>query len=304
LRKDCQSTLVVAQTWNEIHSVNEQIRVALKQEKLVDEVDAVVTTFQPGNLTDAQKRDERSYDDKTVLVFNRDMRGFKAGESARMRGVTGTHLIVESDGRVASILFKHLDRITVCQQMELPLSSGDRLQLKANGRSEDNCKLANGELVTVKEVHDDGRVLLADGRVLPSRFRQFVRGYAVTSYASQGKTVDHVLFSDSAVKAATNQQQWYVTISRARKGVEIFTTNKQQLREQITRSGDRPLAMGLTPKTRNSWFHQAIEQRYGPRVAGILSKKRQARIHLKNLQRVRQAQSLAARQSRGHGMGI
>jgi hypothetical protein len=176
--------------------------------------------------------------------------------------------------------------------------------LKANGRSEDNRKLANGELVTVKEVREDGRIALADGRVLPSRFRQFVRGYAVTSYASQGKTVDHVLFSDSAVKAATNQQQWYVTVSRGRKGVEIFTTDKQQLREQITRSGDRPLAMGLTPKTRNSWFHQAIEQRYGPRAANILSKRRQASIHFKYVQRIRQGQSAAVRQSGGHGVGM
>lgn len=304
LLKDHQSTLVVAQTWNEIHRVNEQIRLALKREKLVGQTDAVVTTFQPVNLTDAQKRDPRSYDEKTVLVFNRDVRGFKAGESARLRAITKTHLIVESDNRIASISFKYLDRITVCQPVELPLSSGDRLQLKANGRSEDNRKLANGELVTVKEVREDGRIALADGRVLPSRFRQFVRGYAVTSYASQGKTVDHVLFSDSAVKAATNQQQWYVTVSRGRKGVEIFTTDKQQLREQITRSGDRPLAMGLTPKTRNSWFHQAIEQRYGPRAANILSKRRQASIHFKYVQRIRQGQSAAVRQSGGHGVGM
>ncbi len=304
MRKDHQSTLVVAQTWNEIHSVNEQIRLALKREKLVGETDTTVTAFQPVNLTDAQKRDARSYDEKSRLIFNRDLRGFKAGESVRLQTITNTHLIVESSGRMAAILFKHLDRITVGQPMELSLSSGDRLQLKANGRSEDKRKLANGELVTIKEVHEDGRIALADGRVLPLRFRQFVRGYAVTSYASQGKTVDHVLFSDSAVKAATSQQQWYVTISRGRKGVEIFTTDKQQLREQITRSGDRPLAMGLTPKTRHSWFHQAIEQRYGPRAAYILSKKRQGRIHLKNLQRVRQVPSSAVRQSRGRGIGM
>jgi hypothetical protein len=85
-----------------------------------------------------------------------------------------------------------------------------------------------------------------------------------------------------------------VTIIRGRKGIEIFTTDKQQLREQITRSGDRPLAMGPTPKTRNSWFHLGTEQRYGPQAAYILSKKRQARINLKNLLRVRQAQSSAA----------
>jgi hypothetical protein len=82
-------------------------------------------------------------------------------------------------------------------------------------------------------------------RVLGRDYRQFVRGFAITSYASQGKTVDHVLFSDSAVKAATNSQQWYVTISRGRKGITIFTSDKAQLRENILRSGDRTLAMDL-----------------------------------------------------------
>ena len=55
--------------------------------------------------------------------------------------------------------------------------------------------------------------------------------------------MDYVLFSDSTVKAATNAQQWYVTISRGRRGIRIFTTDKQQLRENVARSGHRPLAM-------------------------------------------------------------
>jgi len=94
-------------------------------------------------------------------------------------------------------------------------------------------------------VSADGRITLTDGRILEKDYRQFVRGFAITSYASQGKTVDHVLFSDSAIKAATNQQQWYVTISRGRKGVTIFTSDKVQLGENIQRSGDRPLALDL-----------------------------------------------------------
>ena len=77
-----------------------------------------------------------------------------------------------------------------------------------------------------------------------------MRGYAVTSYASQGKTVDYVLFSDSAVKAATNRQQWYVTISRGRKGIRIFTSDPQQLRENVARSGDRELALDLQQRSR------------------------------------------------------
>jgi ATP-dependent exoDNAse (exonuclease V) alpha subunit len=125
------------------------------------------------------------------------------------------------------------------------LATGDRLQLKANGRTRAGQRLANGELVTVKKVAANGRITLTDGRVLDRDYCQFVRGFAITSYASQGKTVDHVLFSDSAVKAATNQQQWYVTISRGRKGIKIFTSDKALLRENIVRSGDRALAMDL-----------------------------------------------------------
>jgi hypothetical protein len=87
--------------------------------------------------------------------------------------------------------------------------------------------------------------------VLPKNYRQFVRGYAVTSYAAQGKTVDYVLFSDSAVKAATNEQQWYVTISRGRKGVKIFTADKIQLRENIAHSGHADAGDGHEAKRRS-----------------------------------------------------
>jgi hypothetical protein len=59
--------------------------------------------------------------------------------------------------------------------------------------------------------------------------------------------VDYVLFSDSAVKAATNEKQWYVTISRGRKGVKIFTADKIQLRQNIAHSGNRTLAMDMKP---------------------------------------------------------
>ena len=181
-------------------------------------------------MTDAQKRDKRFYQPDAVLVFNRPTAGFKSGSAGKLRGITDKHLLIEADNRIRPVPFKELDKITVCQPKELSLSTGDRLQLKANAQSQDGRRLANGELVTVKQIHADGRIALDDGRTLPKNYRQFVRGYAVTSYAAQGKTVDYVLFSDSAVKAATNEQQWYVTISRGRKGVKIFTADKIQLR--------------------------------------------------------------------------
>jgi len=143
---------------------------------------------------------------------------------------------------------KMLDRISVCQPRELALASGDRLHLKANRKLASGGRVTNGELVAVKSVLPDGGIELADGRVLDASFREFLPGYAVTSYGSQGKTVDYILFSDSTIKAATNAQQWYVTISRGRRGIRIFTPDKEQLRENVTRSGHRPLALELAPR--------------------------------------------------------
>jgi len=249
LFKNQQSIVVVSQSWSEIQKVNEQVRHGLKARKLIGEVEANVTALERQDLTDAQKRDKRFYQPESILVFNRPTSGFKSGSAGKLCGITDKHLLIEADHRIRPVAFKELDKITVCLPKELSLSNGDRLQLKANARSQDGRRLANGELVTVKESHPDGHIALKDGRVLPKNYRQFVHGYAVTSYAAQGKTVDYVLFSDSAVKAATNEQQWYVTISRGRKGMKIFTADKIQLRQNIAHSGHRTLALDMADES-------------------------------------------------------
>ena len=287
LFKHQQSTVVVSQSWNEIHRLNDTIRLGLKAQNLIGETETTVTALERLDLTDAQKRDKRFYQPDSVLVFNRPVAGFKPGGTGKLQAITDKHLLVESNNRIRPVPFKDLERITVCQPKELSLSSGDRLQLKANDKSQDGRKLANGELVTVKQFHADGRIALDDGRVLPKHYRQFVRGYAVTSYAAQGKNVDYVLFSDSGVKAATNQQHWYVTISRGRKGVKIFTADKIQLRQNVARSGDRTLALDIV----QSSFHK-LATLWGRDVAYVLNVR-----HSQQLSAARQAEAVRQEES-------
>ncbi|MGH7950404.1 MAG: MobF family relaxase [Limisphaerales bacterium] len=287
LFKNQQSTVVVSQSWNEIHKINEKARLGLKAQKLISDAETMVTALERQDLTDAQKRDKRFYQPDAVLVFNRPTAGFKSGSAGKLRGMTNKHLLIEADNRIRPVPFKELDKITVCQPKELSLSSGDRLQLKANDKSQDGRRLANGELVTVKKIHADGRIALDDGRTLSKNYRQFVRGYAVTSYAAQGKTVDYVLFSDSAVKAATNEQQWYVTISRGRKGVKIFTADKNQLRQNITRSGNRTLAMDMKPSA-----VQKLATVWGRDVAYVLNVQESQRVSSKRAAEAAQREKL------------
>jgi hypothetical protein len=114
-------------------------------------------------------------------------------------------------------------------------SSGDRLQLKARGKSAEGIRLNKGELMTVECVETTGTLVIADERgtlrSLMPRKHVLVRGYAVTSYASQGKTVDSVIVANSGNRGATNSHQWNVSNSRGRKRIEILTPNKERLRD-------------------------------------------------------------------------
>ncbi len=240
-----ESALVISQTRAEVRALNESIRGALRTQKRIDEDEHSVTALESIDLTAAQKLDPRFYPSDHVLVFNRRIAGCDQGTCGRMLAANTSGIFIETAGKIRVVRPKHADYLTVCTPLPLQISSGDRLQLKANAKAVGGELLANGEVITVRKVYASGKIALGDGRVLPADYRQFVRGYAVTSYGSQGKTVDHVLLSDSAVRAATNAQQWYVTISRGRKSVQIFTPDKDQLRHAIMRSGERELALNL-----------------------------------------------------------
>jgi conjugative relaxase-like TrwC/TraI family protein len=256
--ENSESAIIVSQTWAEVHETNEEIRRALRAKQMLGEKEHALIAFERVDLTKAQLHDLRFYPEGHVVIFNRATRRFARGSRGRVLIATREGVVVETNGKVHLVKTKHLDKMTVCRPRPLSLCSGDRLQLKANGNAVSGQKVANGEVVTVSSVDSGGNIRLADGRILPASYRQFVHGYAVTSYGSQGKTVDHVIFTDSSVKAATNAQQWYVTISRGRRSVQIFTADKAQLRESISRTGDRPLALDVTPIARKRKFRIPI----------------------------------------------
>lgn len=277
------SAVVVSQTWSEVNRLNSKIRELLKAKGLIGQQDHPIQTLDRLDLTNAQKRDQRFYPSGAVILFNQQVMGCAPGQTGRLQGIVNAGVIVEVEGKLLTIQNRLLSRLTVCVPRDLPVTEGDRLHLKANRKLGSGAKVTNGELVTVKQIRPaSGHIELTDGRILDPSFREFVPGYAITSYGSQGKTVDYVLFSDSAVQAATNAQQWYVSISRGRKGVRIFTPDKERLREAVSRSGHHPLAMDLLPTntTRSSSPRQSLHsgawgqlrsymQRFGDRAANL-----------------------------------
>jgi len=282
LAEENTSAVVVSQTWAEVRRINQRVRDALKSKGLLGANDVTVQPLDKMDLTNAQKRDKRFYPPDAVIVFNQKVRHMEPGTRGKLTEIAKAGIYVEVNGKEVLISNKVLDKITVCQTREISVTQGDKLHLKANRKLASGARVTNGELVAVKSVHANGKIELTDGRILDKSFREFLPGYAVTSYGSQGKTVDYVLFSDSTIKAATNSQQWYVTISRGRRGIRIFTPDKEQLRENLARSGHRPLALelagGLRPRNGNLlWdrLHGCL-LRFGQRAADTFCRLKQS----------------------------
>jgi conjugative relaxase-like TrwC/TraI family protein len=254
-----KSALLVAPTWVEIEAVTEKVRTALKASGRLAGEEKEFQVFDSLSWTDAQKRDARQYRPGMAIHFHRRGHGFNKNETVTVVAVENDSLKVQrADGTETFFpLGQGSAFCDVGERRKFKIAVGDKLLLQANavaGRKH----FVNGELVEVKAVQGDS-VLLADGRVIPANYRTFTHGYAVTSHAAQGKTVDEVLLvASSRSLPAINQEQFYVSISRGRERCQIFTDDAERLRSHVTHTSARLAAVEVMPQRD---FLQTILQR-------------------------------------------
>jgi len=244
-----KSALLVAPTWVEIEAVTEKVRAELKLAGRLGGEEKEFQVFDSLSWTEAQKRDARQYRPGMAIHFHRRGHGFNKNETVAVVAVENDSLKVQrADGTETFFpLGQGSAFCDVGERRKLKIAVGDKLLLQANavaGRKH----FVNGELVEVKAVQGDS-VLLADGRVIPADYRTFTHGYAVTSHAAQGKTVDEVLLvASSRSLPAINQEQFYVSISRGRERCQIFTDDSELLRLHVTHSSARLAAVEAMPQ--------------------------------------------------------
>jgi hypothetical protein len=61
------------------------------------------------------------------------------------------------------------------------------------------------------------------------------QGVCITSHASQCRTVDQVV----ALPDGADAKGWYVSLSRARAAMHVYTRNKTVLRQSVMQPGER-----------------------------------------------------------------
>ena len=131
--------------------------------------------------------------------------------------------------------------------------------------------LHNGDLRRVRGFDADDNIIDDKGWVIAKGFGHIDYGYVVTSHASQGKTVDRVLVGQSSDSfPASSQEQFYVSASRARKSVTVYTDDKKALREAISRSDERLSATELLRNIEGDTLHN-LHARHSRELEEVLA---------------------------------
>ncbi|QEL16780.1 conjugative relaxase [Limnoglobus roseus] len=129
------------------------------------------------------------------------------------------------------------------------LGAGDSIRITGSAKdATGNHKLTNGAVYTVTGFGKEGRIKLSNGWELSADVGHIAYAYSSTSHSSQGRTVDRVLV-DMPVSsfAAASMESFYVSATRGRTDVFVYTDDAQALREVAAKERVKANAQDLFP---------------------------------------------------------
>ncbi|MBN8698720.1 MAG: relaxase domain-containing protein [Chitinophagales bacterium] len=250
--KKGKSAIIISPTHAQGEAVTKEIRARLQGEGIIGKKEIKATQFSNLNLTEAEKSDIRNFQPGQIVQFNQNVPGYTRGSVWNVEATDEKSVqLKNSKGETKPIPVKKSSSYDVYAQKEINLSKGDHIRINRNGFDADKKRLNNGQILEVVSVSKKGSIVLRNDLSsstykIDKEFGHIAHAHCVTSYASQGKTVDEVFISQPAATfPATDAKQFYVSVSRGRERARIYTDDKEALLQYAKEMGERQSALEL-----------------------------------------------------------
>ncbi|HEY0762989.1 MAG TPA: MobF family relaxase [Pyrinomonadaceae bacterium] len=255
-------TLVISPANQERVAINSIIHQQLQSQGVISNADhetAILVNRQ--DMTSAERKFALAYvPQEDVIRYNKGSRvlGINKGDYGRVLNTdhSENEITVQlKDGQQITYNPKRLSGVSVYKEATRQFAVGDRIQFRAPF---EQVKVKNTELGTVINIaQGEFTVAVSGDRIIsfnPERFPHLDHGYAVTSYSSQGKTMDRVLVNAETTETdlLVNQRMAYVAVSRARFDVRIYTDSAADLGSALARRKDKTMALEALQKVQHS----------------------------------------------------
>jgi conjugative relaxase-like TrwC/TraI family protein len=267
-----KSALVISPTHQQGEAVTAAIRAKLRQIGVIGQKEITATKLVNSNLTEAEKEDWRNFRPGQVIQFNQNVKGFKRGSAWTVhKAEDGTVNIRDNSGKDARLPLssRHYD---VFNKTDIQLAKGDRVHITRNGFDQQKKRLDNGDSLEVLSVAAQGQIKLRNPSsksvyILDQEFGHIAHAHCITSYASQGKTVDEVFISQPAATfSASDAKQFYVSVSRGRDAAHIYTDDKEALLATVSEVGNRTSALELLHNKQDKHLNHVVQRQRGKTV--------------------------------------
>ncbi len=244
-----RNALVISPTHKEGRKLSEVIRLMMRAHGRLKGSDRTVNIQKRVSLSEAQKKDATKYEMEMIVQFVQNAKGFKAGQKYEVVRHDDKHVYLAKPGmRTPHVVLpkEQGNRFQVFEPSKINLASGDKIRITHNGRTKEGARISNGQDYTVQGFLKDGSIKLNGRKTLDKDFGHLAYGYVSTSHAAQGKTADDVFIAQSLMSfGASNIKQFYVSASRAKHRVKIYTECKDELLKAVLKPADRLSAREL-----------------------------------------------------------
>ena len=224
-QKQAGSAILVAPTWREIDRLNEYVRTDLSTRGTLSGPERTVRALDLLDYSAVQRRVVRNYEPGMYVSAASRVPGLRTGRWVAVTGRDEEGRLVLANGKKISPRI-HGSKLQVAREVDVGVRVGDCLLLQTNARK---LGVFNGHRVTVRELRDDGLRVFNEntGRefTLPSSYRTYVHGYAVTAEKSQGVTVDHAIVAAEKLDG----RRTYVPATRGRETIEVHIPDKASI---------------------------------------------------------------------------
>lgn len=244
-------TLVVAHLNADRHAINSRIHDALHKNGEVGKSELTLTVLEPARVPDKALRSAAGFIEHIGHVAVMDSRHMTVSGVDTAQGLV---TLTDDTGKptVISNFENSTQDISIYVPRDITVSTGDRMRFT---RSDNERGYVANSQWQVSRLENSGRITLSNGEqekmLEPGRLPEdghIDLAYAVTAHGAQGASERYVITlegTEGGRKRMATREAGYVTLSRAKEHVQVYTDDREGWLKQLDRQSERHSAHDL-----------------------------------------------------------
>jgi conjugative relaxase-like TrwC/TraI family protein len=243
-KEDRKDTLLLSPSNNLRKEINYLARNILQEKKEISNLIKInQETFESKHLSLSEKSQHFSYEKGEYIIFNTSYKKHNIckNDNFEIKAIKENCLVLEKDNKQIEFSLKgsKLD-FEIFKKSEKEIALGEEIRYLRNDKergivNSHTAKVINinfKESLIVLQEKNQTKTLKFSDPIL----KHIDYAYSSTAYASQGKTVKNVIAVLESNTPLTNQQTFYVEISRAKEKAILIVDNKAEVQRSLEKN--------------------------------------------------------------------